>query len=1167
TPQVISGSGTISIGNQASDSSVIKITAYSSQYPYENSENVSFEYMLIFPQLPAPVASPSSGDFDTTGLGVSLSVPDHPDAQIFYTLDGTDPATSGTKFSYTSGNPIVLGPYSQVTEATIRAYATKSYYKPGKADFGYTFNPEKLPKPVADPPGKRFHTETLSVRLYVPDQPDAVIRYTLDGSTPNLNSDLYTSEIVLNKNTTIKAIALKDGLLPGPVMTEVYIQSLPTSMKFYPDMDATTPYSSTISCNAGTPIPVIAKIFDQYDTCLTEFATENAPISWEIQEITGNETGTITNTAGYKTVFNPEKAYNTVKLIATFNSNGFVFSKEIELLIKPGDPYKMWLEADWDRLVSPNEPNPVNSIKLSSNKTNENVYGIIRDSIGNWVATSKSTIWQPAVHSVATVVSGLANFGEGVIYKGLNSGSVVVTAENTDLSLKYPKDSVDVTVLSYWYDSLKIVLNDSINNSVDSIVMNTNLDTTLYVFGFRDDGYGWEKVSANWSILDKSLKYNIANPPTSTHEYLLSPIDTASGAIKVSLDDDNVTIPDTVWVKFIPGPPVRVEFTLLTPDDSLIAGDTLTTEIRLYNGDNNLVYGTWCYPGDGDSVIYNNILDDGGRPDPYFIVDDLSYILKNQGTNAKETFVNGTDTAYFVLYYAPYDEDSLHQLSITLDQSITDNTRPFRLLPGKLNKIDIAVGDNTPDTLVMHYSNGYIIKTLGYDLYGNTISLVECNWSTTGDIPEIKYPDSTKQIYYEIDDVLYKTTGCIIAKNIDDPDIIDSVYVIIGPKPAVLSEAVTQDLTGNGYLDAIKISFDKKVLFPVNIYTDNLITLKYAGNSSNINFDIKEIIPLSASSLNESDSAYLLTFDEYTIDNEPQTDWLPLISMTGISDMESIANKQCKDGAPPVVWDVEKKKDSSGDIEKDKVYITLSEPFKSTTGSDLMYAAIQPKAVFHVWTKSESNFELEENILDGIQFFSEQNGNTLMFNTSNGNVINANHYFSLTYQECLLADVAQNTPAKNNQKVRVRVSGKIEKLIIGPNPIKPTMKFWEHEKNLPLSHVDSKVAYNKVKTYGGGIVVVDIDFSGQEFTQASAQLMVFDATGNLVHAKENRGNVIPSDWNLKDPNQNETRQLIFYWDGISDRGMMAAPGVYRAVVFIQFGRNIKKITGTVGVGR
>jgi hypothetical protein len=31
--------------------------------------------------------------------------------------------------------------------------------------------------------------------------------------------------------------------------------------------------------------------------------------------------------------------------------------------------------------------------------------------------------------------------------------------------------------------------------------------------------------------------------------------------------------------------------------------------------------------------------------------------------------------------------------------------------------------------------------------------------------------------------------------------------------------------------------------------------------------------------------------------------------------------------------------------------------------------------------------------------------------------------------------------------------------------------------------------------------------------------------------------------------------------------MMAAPGVYRAVVFIQFGRNIKKITGTVGVGR
>ena len=48
------------------------------------------------------------------------------------------------------------------------------------------------------------------------------IRYTTDGSTPNENSKLYVPSITLNKNTTIKAIAYRKGMIASEVTTATY---------------------------------------------------------------------------------------------------------------------------------------------------------------------------------------------------------------------------------------------------------------------------------------------------------------------------------------------------------------------------------------------------------------------------------------------------------------------------------------------------------------------------------------------------------------------------------------------------------------------------------------------------------------------------------------------------------------------------------------------------------------------------------------------------------------------------------------------------------------------------------------------------------------------------------------------------------------------------------
>lgn len=48
------------------------------------------------------------------------------------------------------------------------------------------------------------------------------IRYTTDGSTPNEKSNLYVPSIKISKNTTLKAIAYRKGMIDSSVATAEY---------------------------------------------------------------------------------------------------------------------------------------------------------------------------------------------------------------------------------------------------------------------------------------------------------------------------------------------------------------------------------------------------------------------------------------------------------------------------------------------------------------------------------------------------------------------------------------------------------------------------------------------------------------------------------------------------------------------------------------------------------------------------------------------------------------------------------------------------------------------------------------------------------------------------------------------------------------------------------
>ena len=58
--------------------------------------------------------------------------------------------------------------------------------------------------------GETQFTESTQVTMSA--ESGAEIRYTLDGSTPTAESTLYSAPVTLSETTTVKAIAIKDGV-------------------------------------------------------------------------------------------------------------------------------------------------------------------------------------------------------------------------------------------------------------------------------------------------------------------------------------------------------------------------------------------------------------------------------------------------------------------------------------------------------------------------------------------------------------------------------------------------------------------------------------------------------------------------------------------------------------------------------------------------------------------------------------------------------------------------------------------------------------------------------------------------------------------------------------------------------------------------------------------
>ncbi len=146
----------------------------------------------------------------------------------------------------------------------------------------------------------------------------AEIHYTLDGSEPTASSAIYSDPIVINENTTIKAIATKEGLDASPVVTAAYVVSDKVVTVEEGDGTAARPYNAS---------QAKAKAIENGTSSTDNVYVKGYVVSGSINMTYGTGTWVIAD--------NPEGTGETFELFGTYNTDNGKFTDENA--VKVGD--------------------------------------------------------------------------------------------------------------------------------------------------------------------------------------------------------------------------------------------------------------------------------------------------------------------------------------------------------------------------------------------------------------------------------------------------------------------------------------------------------------------------------------------------------------------------------------------------------------------------------------------------------------------------------------------------------------------------------------------------------------------------------------------------------------------------------------------------------------
>lgn len=194
------------------------------------------------PTAPAPTFAPGTGTYT---VAPSVTIADSlAGTTIYYTVDGTSPTPSSTKYS---------APFPITSTTTVAAIAVESGYNNSPAASAtYTIVAPAAPAPTFSPSAGSY-TSAQTITL-ADTQAGATIYYTVDGSTPTTSSAKYTAPFSLASTATVNAIAVASGYSTSAVALAAYTITLPaTATPTFSPASGTFATPQTVSLADPTP--------------------------------------------------------------------------------------------------------------------------------------------------------------------------------------------------------------------------------------------------------------------------------------------------------------------------------------------------------------------------------------------------------------------------------------------------------------------------------------------------------------------------------------------------------------------------------------------------------------------------------------------------------------------------------------------------------------------------------------------------------------------------------------------------------------------------------------------------------------------------------------------------------------------------------------------------
>ena len=200
-------------------------SAASAKYTISKAEPVLTVTAPTFTKVYTGYAQPAAAALTITNAGNSMatisSVALSGTNASDFTLNTTDSTTIDA--GATNSSTYTVQPNAGLAKGTYTATVTVTYDGGATATADVSFRvleTSVVPTPTFSPAGGTF-TSTQSVTISC-EEKDAVIYYTTDGSTPTKESTKYSSAIRVENTTTIKAIAIAEGMTDSEAAQATY---------------------------------------------------------------------------------------------------------------------------------------------------------------------------------------------------------------------------------------------------------------------------------------------------------------------------------------------------------------------------------------------------------------------------------------------------------------------------------------------------------------------------------------------------------------------------------------------------------------------------------------------------------------------------------------------------------------------------------------------------------------------------------------------------------------------------------------------------------------------------------------------------------------------------------------------------------------------------------